>query len=177
VPTGPTAFRPAPGGSYRLASTGQVVTDPFLLTSWMITVSQDEEGRTFYEAEPNFAPLAQSRVPKEWELTYVMDEGRIRRVIEVFGDDYIGKSLLLCINHLGAGGELRRQEQVVGTIMWVDYEDGVVVSCEPGGRQVMLSGDLSWIEKAPPAEYRLRSTGEVVTDPDYLTKVTIRQPD
>jgi hypothetical protein len=44
VPTGLTAFRPAPGGSYRLASTGQVVTDPFLLTSWMFAVLRDEAG-------------------------------------------------------------------------------------------------------------------------------------
>ncbi|MHC5539506.1 hypothetical protein ACYOEI_14910 [Singulisphaera rosea] len=37
-------------------------------------------------------------------------------------------------------------------------------------------GDPCWVESAPPAEYRLRSTGRVVTNPDYLAKVTIEQP-
>ena len=177
VPTDLTAFHPAPGGSYRLASTGQVVNDPSLLTSWMLTVLQDEEGDTYYEAEPNLAPLAQSRVPEEWELTYRIDEGRIRRAIEAFGDEYIGRSLLLGVTYTGPDGELRRQEQVVGTIMVVDFDEGVVVSCEPDGSPFVLPGDPSWVEKAPRAEYRLRSTGQVVTNPDYIAQVTIRQPD
>ncbi len=151
--------------------------DPSLLTSWMHTALQDEEGDTYYEAEPNLAPLAQSRVPKEWELTYRIDEGRIRRTIEAFGDEYIGRSLLLGVTYTGPEGELRRQEQVVGTIMVVDFDEGIVVSCEPDGRPFVLPGDPSRVEKAPPAEYRLRSTGQVVTNPDYLAQVTIRQPD
>ncbi|WP_406698748.1 hypothetical protein V5E97_07665 [Singulisphaera sp. Ch08] len=176
VPTDMAAFRPAPSGTYRLESTGQVVTDPLLLTSWMLTVLQGEEGETYYEAEPNFAPLTNSRVPREWELTYRLDEARIRWTIEVFGDQYIGRTLLLGITYLTQSGQLQRQEQVVGTIMVVDFNEGIVVSCDPDGRQLVLPGDPSWLEKAPQAEYRLRSTGQVVTNPDYIAKLAKRSP-
>jgi hypothetical protein len=177
VPTDPRAFRPAPGGTYRLTSTGQVVTNPTLLTSWMLTVMRDEAGETYYEAEPNLAPLAQSRVPEEWDLTYAIDEHHIRWAIEMFGDEYIGQTLLLGVTYTGPGGEFRRQEQLVGTIMVVDFDEGIVVSCEPDGRPFVLPGDPCWIERAPPAEYRLRSTGQVVTNPDYLAKVTMVEPE
>jgi hypothetical protein len=143
----------------------------------MLTVLQDEEGQTYYEAEPNLAPLSQSRVPQEWNLTYTIDEARIRWAIEAFGDEHIGRTLLLGVTHTGLDGELRRQEQLVGTIMVVDFDEGIVVSCEPDGRTFVLPGDPAWVEKAPPAEYRLRSTGQVVTNPDYLAKLTIRQPE
>jgi hypothetical protein len=176
VPTDLAAFRPAPGGTYRLTSTGQVVTDPTLLTSWMLTVSHDEDGEMYYEAEPNHAPLAQSRVPREWELEHVIDPDRIRRTIERFGDEYIGRTLLLGMTWTGPEGEFRGQEQLVGKIMVVDFDEGIVVSCEPDGRQVVLPGDPSWVEKAPPGEYRLRSTGQVVTNPDYIAKLTLKQP-
>jgi hypothetical protein len=177
VPTDPAAIRPAPGGQYRLTSTGQVVADPDLLTSWMLTTLEDEEGQTYYEAEPNLAPLSQSRVPREWDLTYSVDEARVRRLIEAFGDEYIGRTLLLGITYTGPDGEFRRQEQLVGTIMRVDFDEGILISCEPDGRPFVLPGDPAWVEKAPPAEYRLRSTGQVVTNPDFLAKVSIQQHD
>ncbi|AGA30140.1 hypothetical protein [Singulisphaera acidiphila] len=178
VPAKVSAFRPAPGGTYRLASTGQVVVEPTLLTSWMLTLlNKDEDGKLHYKVEPNFAPLSHSRVPLEWKVNYTMDDGRIRRTIEAFGDEYVGRTLLLGINYTGPDGGLRRQEQIVGTIMVVDLVEGIVVSCDPDGRTVVLPSDPTWVEKAPPAQYRLRSTGQVVTNPDYLADITIRQPD
>jgi hypothetical protein len=59
--------------------------------------------------------------------------------------------------------------------MAVDFDEGIVISCDPDGRLFVLPDDPSWIEKAPPGEYRLRSTGQVVTDPDYIAKLTIEQ--
>jgi hypothetical protein len=177
VPTDPKAFRPAPGGTYRLTSTGRVVADPTLLTSWMLTASHDEQGEMSYEVEPNYAPLAQSRVPGEWDLAHVIKPDHIRRAIEMFGDEYIGRTLLLGVTYTGPGGEFRRQEQLVGTIMVADFDRGIVISCEPDGQTFVLPGDPCWVERASPGEYRLRSTGRVVTDPDYISKVTIEQPD
>jgi hypothetical protein len=134
------------------------------------------KGRVAYDVEPNLAPLAQSRVPEEWELTYDVNSDRIRRTIEQFGDKYIGRTLLLGVTHTGPDGDFRDQEQLVGTIMVVDLDDGIVVSCDPDGRQFILPGDPSWVERAPAGEYRLRSTGQVVTNPDYLACLTLRQP-
>ena len=175
APSDPKALRPAPGGTYRLASTGQVVTDPTLITSWRLTVCHDPDGEMSYEVEPNYAPLVESEVPREWELAHVINPGRIRRVIEMFGDEYIGRTLLLGVTYKGPGGELRRQEQLVGTIMVVDFDRGIVVSCEPDGRNFVLPGDPCWLVPAAPGEYRLRSTGQVVEDPDYIAKLTIEQ--
>jgi hypothetical protein len=72
---------------------------------------------------------------------------------------------------------LRRQEQFLGTIIVIDFEQGIGVSCEPDGRTFVLPGDPSWVEKAPSARYKLRSTGQVVTNPDYLANLTIEQAD
>jgi len=172
VPAALAAFRPAPCGDYRLASTGRVVVDPLLLTSWMYTVLHDERGETYYEAEPNYAPLRQSRVPAEWDLTYRVREDRIRRIIDLFGDQYIAKTLLLGVTHTGPDGVVRRHEQCVATILWVAYDDGIVVACDPDGRQMTLPGDPCWMEKAPQGEYQLRSTGRIVKDPDYIASLT-----
>ena len=177
VPTDPKAFRPAPGGTYRLASTGQVVADPTLLTSWMLTAAQDEEGEMFYEVKPNYAPLTQSRVPLEWDLAHVIKPAHIRRAIDLFGDEYIGRTLLLGVTYTGPDGGFRSQAQFVGTIMIVDFERGIVLSCEPDGQTFVLPGDPCWVERASPGEYRLRATGQVVTNPDFTSKVTIEQTD
>ena len=47
----------------------------------------------------------------------------------------------------------------------------------PSPRPRRVRGDPSRVDKAPRAEYRLRSTGQVVANPDDLAKVTIREPD
>jgi hypothetical protein len=39
---------------------------------------------------------------------------------------------------------------------------------------VVLPPDLRIIQPAPPGTYRLASTGEEVTDPDYLSSFTVR---
>lgn len=175
IPSHHSAFRPAPGGRYRLASTGRVVGNPALLTSWMFRPVVDEHAGECLDARPNFAPLGRaSRVPRGWTLDYESDEARIRRTIEAFGDEYIGRGVILGVNHVGPGGGLICQQQFVGTIMVVDFEEGIVIACDPDGRTFVLPGDPSWVEKAPPGEYRLRSTGQVLRNPDYLSEVTIR---
>ncbi len=177
VPTNPAAFRPAPGGTYRLSCSGRVVTDPTLLTSWMFTVLEEESGEPYDEAEPNLAPVQQSRVPDESNLTCTINEGHIRRAIELFGDEYIARTLLLGLTYTGPGGEFRRQEQRVETILWISFEDGIVVAFEPDGHQMNLPGDICCIEKAPLGEYRLRSSGVVVKDPDDIASFTIGEPE
>ncbi|GAB5895435.1 hypothetical protein [Mycolicibacterium mageritense] len=43
----------------------------------------------------------------------------------------------------------------------------------PGGETFTLPPAPESFSPAPPGEYRLRSTGEVVTDPDYLATRTV----
>ncbi|WP_337173819.1 hypothetical protein [Paludisphaera sp.] len=171
LPTDRGSLRPAPGGTYRLACSGAVVDGPRLLTSWMFT--QDADPR-YWDARPNHAPLLQSRVPTEWDFTYRWDEDRIRRAISLFGDEYIGRTLLLGLNVLDREGRLKRQEQHVGTIMVVDV-GGILVAIDRDARTLEVPGDPAVIERAPPARYRLRSTGRVVRDPDYIAEYTTRE--
>jgi hypothetical protein len=176
VPTEIAAIRPAPGGIYRLASSGRVVTDPSLLTSWRITVLEDEFGEPYYEVEPNYAPMRQSRVPKEWDFSYRIKAEEVRRrVMDEFGDAYLGGSILLGITRTGPGRVYRSQEQVIGTISRIEI-GGIAIRCEPDGREIGFPPDLSMIEKAPPAEYRLRGSGRIVVNPDYVAVIELKLP-
>jgi hypothetical protein len=175
VPTDIEAIRPAPGGVYRLLSSGKVVTDPSLLTSWRFTVLEDESGEPYYEVDPNYAPMKHSRVPTEWDFTYrIAAEEVRRRVMDDFGDDYLGRSIILGITHTGPGRVFLSQEQIVGTILRLG-NGGIVILCEPDGREFGLPPDLSVIEKAPPGQYRLRASGRVVHDPDYLATIELQR--
>ena len=76
------------------------------------------------------------------------------------------------------GGELIRQEQFVGQIISVSREHGIELDLfgDRGGEPYWLPPQLNAFEKARPGEYRLRSTGEVVVDPDLLSSWTVQAP-
>jgi hypothetical protein len=197
IPADLRALRPAPGGVYRLASSGALVDGPSLLTSWRFMQADDPR---YHDALPNYAPMLQPRVPTEWDLSYRWDEDRVRRTIALFCDEYVGRTLLLGLNildgdgrldrqeqHVGTimvvdadegilildgDGRLDRQEQHVGTIMVVDADEGILVAIDRYGRTLGLPGDPTSLEPAAPGEYRLRSTGRVVVDPDYIAEYT-----
>jgi len=71
-----------------------------------------------------------------------------------------------------------RLSQFYGTVVEVDAVKGVTLRLE-GTRSdetYRLPPDLDAFTPAPPGEYRLRATGEVVTDPDFTTQWTITPP-
>ena len=85
-----------------------------------------------------------------------------------------GALVLIGLTRSGPDGE--HLEQMFGT----------VVSARPQGIEVALGGtragkvfrlppDLTAFHPASPGEYRLRSTGEVVTDPAFTTTWVINQ--
>lgn len=81
--------------------------------------------------------------------------------------ELLGKIMLVGITYYRPNGECAGQRQLWGTVISAD-ETGVVLRQSSGAR-FSLPPDLSSVEPAPPGEYRLRSTGEVVRDPDYLS--------
>jgi hypothetical protein len=88
------------------------------------------------------------------------------------GSKYVGKRLLVGITHEDHEGVLIRQEQFHGVI--VETSDrGVVIECDGTGERRSFPPQLM---EAPPGNYRLRSTGEVVVDPDYLSKWIVVDP-
>ncbi len=79
------------------------------------------------------------------------------------GPIVIGKRLLVGVRWRSKG-EIVREEQFHGLIIEADV-DGIVVERSDTGARVVLPPQLSAAAKG---EYKLRSTGEVVSNPDYL---------
>ena len=72
----------------------------------------------------------------------------------------------------------QRLEQFYGTVMSAEPEDGITRRWEGSrsGEVYTLPPDLGAFFPAPPGSYRLRETGEVITDPDYTTTWNFTPP-
>jgi hypothetical protein len=94
------------------------------------------------------------------------------------GDGLVGQMLLAGFTYLAADGKtVTSQVQFWGRIVSATPK-GVAVVCEGkvwSGQTVNLPPHLSMFLAARPGEYRLRSTGETVKDPDLTTSWTITQ--
>jgi hypothetical protein len=79
-----------------------------------------------------------------------------------------GKRILVGITREHASGEVS-QEQFVGVARIKDANELclIVIECA-GGEAREYPFDNRALTKAAPGEYRLRSTGEIVNNPDYL---------
>lgn len=79
-----------------------------------------------------------------------------------------GAMLLVGITREHRSGEVS-QEQFCGTATISDHGAHCLVSIQCSDGEVReYPFDSRTLEKARPGEYRLRSTGEVIVNPDYL---------
>ena len=71
-----------------------------------------------------------------------------------------------------------RLSQFYGPVIEVDAVNGVTLRLEGtrSGEIYRLPPHLDAFAPAPPGEYRLRATGEVVRDPDFTTQWTVTPP-
>ena len=90
--------------------------------------------------------------------------------------DYIGKHLLIGFTYLEHDGTLIEQKQFHGVIVRINESEGIVIKLRDSELEFKLPPDLNSLQPAPKGEYRLRATGEVVTDPDFLTTWTLNKP-
>ncbi len=82
----------------------------------------------------------------------------------------IGKRVLVGLTYHDHNDKFLEQRQVHGIVVRVDSKQGIAIELQ-GERTTelfWLPPDLRSLQEADPGEYRLRSTGEVVVDPDYL---------
>ena len=79
----------------------------------------------------------------------------------------MGKVILVGITYYTHNRQLIEQKQYHGCVIRAD-EKSIVIR-KPDGKLKSIPPDLRSTKPAPPGEYRLRSTGEIVTDPDYLS--------
>ncbi|MBC6980575.1 hypothetical protein [Caulobacter sp. 17J80-11] len=88
----------------------------------------------------------------------------------------VGKTILVGKTYAGAGGE--RYEQLHGVVTKADPAQGIALALEGPhqGETYWLPPDTRGLKPAKPGSYRLRSTGEVIEDPDYLAMYVVEPP-
>lgn len=89
--------------------------------------------------------------------------------------ELIGKHVLIGLTYELADGDVESQHQLHGLVVRCD-ESTIAIEPWGGGELFTLPPDLRSFQRAPAGEYRLRSTGEVVVDPDYLASWTVTRP-
>ncbi|MES2674109.1 MAG: hypothetical protein V4660_07710 [Pseudomonadota bacterium] len=87
-------------------------------------------------------------------------------------DSLINKILLIGITILDNNDKLITQIQVYGPIIRVSA-DGIVIIRNKTQTEFTIPPDFEYLTEARPGEYNLRSTGETVVDPDYLSSWTV----
>lgn len=87
----------------------------------------------------------------------------------------IGKIILVGMTFYDKNKEFTEQKQNWGEIVAVN--ENTVHIKKMNGEEFSIPNDPSAIEPAEPGEYKLRSTGEVVKNPDYLSTWIITRPD
>jgi hypothetical protein len=104
---------------------------------------------------------------KDEEFTQEFDEDVASKLI--------GSVVLVGMTYLHPDGEFDRQEQLFGRVVKANATEGIGLQLE-GSR----AGEFYWLppatnvlKAADPGEYTLRSTGETVSDPDFLCQWTM----
>ncbi|MBR6782605.1 MAG: hypothetical protein IKM33_05350 [Clostridia bacterium] len=85
---------------------------------------------------------------------------------EITPDDLLGKVLLVGITYYTQSDEFIEQKQFYGTV--TEVGSTLIRLRQKDGTEITLPPDLRSTKRARPGEYTLRSTGEVVVNPDFL---------
>lgn len=81
----------------------------------------------------------------------------------------LNKSILVGITYVTENDKFISQKEFFGTIARINKEEGIVIKLANSNEELKLPSQLDQIEEAEPGEYQLSSTGQVITNPDYLT--------
>ena len=85
---------------------------------------------------------------------------------EITFDELIGKVLLVEITYYTHDNEFIEQKQFYGTV--TEANENLIRLKQKNGKDFTLPPDLTSTKRARKGEYKLRSTGEIVVDPDFL---------
>lgn len=82
-------------------------------------------------------------------------------------EQLVGKVLLVGLTFVEASGN--RTEQLHGNVVSATRQNGIVLRLAGArnGELYRLAADLRGVFSAKPGAYRLKTTGEIVTDPDF----------
>jgi hypothetical protein len=88
----------------------------------------------------------------------------------------IGKYLLIGLTYVDSVNELIRREQKHGEIVRVNRREGIVIRMD-NGEEYALPPEMAALQPATPGAYRLKSNGDEIHDPDYISTWTITPPE
>lgn len=89
----------------------------------------------------------------------------------------IGKHLLVGVTHRNHVDEITEVEQFHGEIVRASREEGIIIRLNGSEKERWVPPDLSRLAPAAPGNYRLKSSGEVVVYPDFLSTWTVYPPE
>ncbi len=87
-------------------------------------------------------------------------------------DDLIGKVILIGIAYVDKEDKLLERKQWWGIVESASTDIGIRVALKNSSDPCVLPPDLNAVRRAPPGEYRLKESGEIIKDPDFLTTWT-----
>ena len=96
---------------------------------------------------------------------------------ENFANELIGKLVLVGITRCNSDGSVDRHEQFFGIVQSAHKSAGVFLDLEGtrAGCRYNLPPDLRSYFKASPGNYCLRSTNEIVTNPNFTVTFTVHK--
>lgn len=97
-----------------------------------------------------------------------IDEEDINFYDETFAKSLIGKYVIVGYTHKKEDGTIVKYEQEHGVIIRVNEREGVVINPPKEKYTFTLPPDFRSFEAAKPGKYTLKSTGEIITNPDYI---------
>lgn len=92
-----------------------------------------------------------------------------------FAAELLGAHVLAGVTNVDHSGQVHGQRQFHGRVVRASGKDGVTIVDAEGQEHWLPPHRPSYVP-AEPGDYRLRSTGEVVVDPDYVTTWTVHPP-
>lgn len=111
-------------------------------------------------------------------LNIVIEENVMRPELEkTLVQELLHKHVIIGITVVDHDDTVIEQIQMHGDIERIDLEKGVFIRLSGSNEEYALPPDLDAFKKAPPGEYKFKSTGEVVVNPDYMTSWTIEKPE
>ena len=87
--------------------------------------------------------------------------------------EIIGKHLLIGITFLDEDKNVIEQYQTHGIIIAINNEQGIVINKADGTGTYTIPPDTERLHPALPGEYRIRTTGEIVVNPDFTSAWTV----
>ena len=90
-----------------------------------------------------------------------------------------GKYVILGLRYVGLNGAPDRLEQKHGVIATADRLEGIAVKLQGSdhGEFHWMPPQTSTLKRARPGTYRLKGSGDVVENPDYLATWTVTAPE